>query len=907
MAREILAFNRGRVSPLALARQDIPRIALSAETMTNWMPRTLGSMMLRPGTKHIGVTAGPTTDKAYMIPFVFGATDVAIIELTDSLMRVWIDDVVLTRPGVSSAVTNGTFDSDLTNWADNDDAGAASAWSANESNSLELTSTATAVASRTQTMTVAGGDQNVEHAFRVDVRARPIVLRVGSSSGEADYIDATLKPGLHSLAFTPTGASVYIDIRNRLARFIEVANVTAIEVESSGIVTIATQWPEANIPDVRYDQSADVLFCACEGVKPQRIERRGTGRSWSIVDYFPEDGPFLQENFSQITMTGDGSSLTASQPYFTPGNIGSVFEVNYPGQSVDVTVTAENQFSNSISIAGTGSMREFDLVITGTFVATIEFQRSYDDATWTKVARYVGAGTLTFDDGLDNQEVFYRIGCKTGDYTSGTAVCDLTAATSSLRALCEVTAYTSPTVVTCTSLNRAFDDVASGITTVWAEGAWSDRRSFPTSVALHEGRLWLAAGGTLWGSISDAFEAFDSTLVGDAGPITRSIGNGPIDVAPWLLSLERLAVGTASAEWTASSGTLGEPMSPTAFKITSGSSQGVDAVAAERIDHRGIFVQQSGIRLYELFMDPESAMHRSIDLTALVPEIGEPGIARMAVQRKPDTRVHCVRTDGSVGILIYDPAENVICWLDIVIGGTSVVVEDVAVLPGAEEDRVYYTVKRTIDGATARHLEKWALESDCKGPLEVQCSDAHLIYNGAAVTTITGLSHLEGESVEVWGWDTGTPLTVTMPDGTTKNVGKDLGTFTVSSGQITGLSESITDAVVGLAYSASYVGAMEGPLARKKKIGELGLVLRDSHVQGLTYGDRTTDMQNMPLNHKGATLDANTIFAEYETDGLEIPGFWDYDGRLALVGASPRPCTVVAAVIDFPEDEEQAA
>ena len=903
----LMGFNRGRVSRLALARSDIPVIALSAETMTNWMPRTLGSMMLRPGLKYIGATAGPTSDKAYLLPFVYGADDAALIELTDSLMRVWIDDVVLTRGAVDSAISNDTFDSNLTGWADNDGGSAASVWTANENNSLQLTSTVTAVASRTQTLSVSGGDQNDEHALRIDVRVRPVVLRVGTASGLSDYIDAELKPGIHSLAFTPTAGSVYIDIRNRIAGIIEVANVTSIEIEAAGIVTMATAWPEASIPNVRFAQSADVLFVACKDIAQKRIERRGTGRSWSIVEYAPENGPFRGQNFSATTITSNGTTLTASQPFFTSGHIGALFELNFPGQNVTVTVTAENQFSASIRITGSGAARNFDLLITGTFVAVVEFQRSYDNATWSKVARYISGGALSgFNDGLDDQEVFYRIGVATDDYTSGTAICDLVAATGTQRTICKVTAFTSPTVVTVKSVNRAFDDAGTAITTSWSEGAWSSQRGYPSAVELHEGRLWWAGLGVLWGSISDAYEAFDAVVVGDAGPITRTIGDGPISDSAWMLSSEKLAIATLGAEYTAGSGGLDEPMTPTAFKIVSGSNRGSTAIQAKRIDHRCVFVDRSKWRLHELFMDVEAGTHRSIDLTSLIPEIGEPsGFTRIAVQRKPDTRIHCVRLDGTVAVLVYDPAENVLAWLDVNIGGSGVVVEDVAVIPGDEEDRVYYTVKRTINSATARHLEKWALESDCKGPLEVQCSDSHIVYNGSAVSTITGLGHLEGQVVEVWAWDTGTPLTVTMPDGTTKAVGKDLGQFTVSSGQIATLSETVTDAIVGLSYTATYESGTLGMLLRREKIGEIGLVLADVHCQGLTYGTTTADMENMPLNKNGATLDAATIFADYFDDGLELPGLWQPDARLVLQAASPRPCTVVAVVIDHPDEDLQ--
>ena len=108
----LLAFNRGLVSRLALARSDLKRMALSAEEQTNWMPRAMGSMMLRPGMQYLGSTRSDLA--AAFIPFIFSATDTAAIELTDSSMRVWVSGAVITRVAVSSAVTNGTFDTNVT-------------------------------------------------------------------------------------------------------------------------------------------------------------------------------------------------------------------------------------------------------------------------------------------------------------------------------------------------------------------------------------------------------------------------------------------------------------------------------------------------------------------------------------------------------------------------------------------------------------------------------------------------------------------------------------------------------------------------------------------------------------------------------------------------------------------------
>src|SRR5574343_1006040 len=89
------AFNRGTVSPQALARTDVDRLRLSAETQTNWMPRTLGPMMLRPGLGYIASTYNDS--KARVIPFVFSSTDYAALEFTNGILRVLVNDTPITR------------------------------------------------------------------------------------------------------------------------------------------------------------------------------------------------------------------------------------------------------------------------------------------------------------------------------------------------------------------------------------------------------------------------------------------------------------------------------------------------------------------------------------------------------------------------------------------------------------------------------------------------------------------------------------------------------------------------------------------------------------------------------------------------------------------------------------------
>src|SRR5690348_7317435 len=113
------ALNRGLVSRQAIARVDQEHLRLSAETQTNFAPTVLGPMKMRPGLAYIGEIA--SDNPCRVLPFVRARSDTALIELTDSLMRVWVDESLITRASVSTAVTNGTFSSNITSWTDSSD------------------------------------------------------------------------------------------------------------------------------------------------------------------------------------------------------------------------------------------------------------------------------------------------------------------------------------------------------------------------------------------------------------------------------------------------------------------------------------------------------------------------------------------------------------------------------------------------------------------------------------------------------------------------------------------------------------------------------------------------------------------------------------------------------------------
>jgi len=666
---------------------------------------------------------------------------------------------------------------------------------------------------------------------------------------------------------------------------------------------VPAPWVTADLRKIRFDQSGDVIFTACNGYQQRRIERHAT-RSWSIVLYEPTDGPFRAINTGTTTLTASALSgnitMTASAPLFRPEHIGALFQHTSVGQTVSESVTVQNVFTDTIRVTGVDSARGISISITNTWTATVTLQRSFDDGvSWIDVTTYTTNTTTTYDDGLDNQEILYRIGVKTGEFTVGQVDLTLAITTGSITGVVRVTDYTSEQVVSAEVITDLGGTVA---TDDWAEGSWSDYRGYPTAVSFHEGRLGWAGRDKVDLSISDAFDGFDPDFEGDAGPIQRSIGSGPVDNINWMLSLQRLLLGGQGSEFSVRSSSLDEPLTPTNFNLKAASTQGSAPVPAVKVDQTGIFVQRGGTRIYELAFGSDGIDYSSNHLSALIPEIGQPGIVKIVVQRQPDTRVHLLRSDGTMAMLVFDKVEEVIAFLELETDGDIV---DMYVLPGDdgdEEDFVYYSVMRTINGTDKHFLEKWAFESEAIGATMNKQADSFITYSQAASATIS-VPHLIGESVVVW--DNGKCLRGT--DG-------EIAEFTVSAaGTITvtnnGSAYLATAGMVGLPYEAPWksgklVEIMNDPsasLTDHQQLKGIGLILANVHAKGLKFGQSLTEaeMNALPEIEEGAPVDPDTVHTDYATDAIAFPGIWSTDARLCLLAKAPRPATVLAAIAEL--------
>jgi len=214
-------------------------------------------------------------------------------------------------------------------------------------------------------------------------------------------------------------------------------------------------------------------------------------------------------------------------------------------------------------------------------------------------------------------------------------------------------------------------------------------------------------------------------------------------------------------------------------------------------------------------------------------------------------------------------------------------VESVASIPtDSDEDQLYLIVKRTIDGTTRRYVEFLQPFDYGSDQADAFYVDSGLTYDGTSTTAITGLEHLENESVTI------------LADGATHPV-KSVASGPVMTGGSLTLDRAATKAQIGLPYNSTLQtmriegrGSDEGTSqSRTKRINEVTLRLYKS--VGVTVGSKLTNMERIPFRSSAASMDA-AVPAFTGDKKIEFRGDFETDGYIYVQQTQPLPLTILS-------------
>ena len=619
------------------------------------------------------------------------------------------------------------------------------------------------------------------------------------------------------------------------------------------IVEVTTTYSATDIFELNHVQSADTVYLAHKDHEPAKLTRT-TATSFTLTDIDFIDGPWLDENTTSTTMYASAATgsvtITASSSIFKSSDVGrmirfrEILEINHDEWAAstsyvdDATVRYNGHVYKNVTGSTQTSGNTPPVHLTGT--------ETYGDIDWEYVHDTHGHVKITA-------------------YTSGTSV----------TADVHEDQYGNSTLPD-SSVGSA------NANTRWSLGAFNGDQGFPRAVAFYEERLYFAGTEgrpqTIFGSKTADFENM-TPGTNDDDAINVTIASDQVNVIKHMIQGRFLQLLTTSAEFTMSGGTGTQPVTPTNVNVLRETTFGSSDVRPIRAGSSTILIQKGQEKVKEITFNLDVDGLTGRDLTVLAEHLGRGGLTDMIWQQEPELILWFVHADGRLIGLSYDPANNTVGWHKHTLGGTATV-ESITAIPSGAEDQVYLSVKRTIDGSTVRHI-CYMKTIDFDTIEDAFFVDSGLTYDGSATTTITGLNHLEGETVQI------------LADGSSHP------DKTVSGGSVT-LDRSSEKVHIGYHYDSTVetlrieAGADDGISQGKiKRIH--GVTVRFLETVGADVGPDTNNLDTIQFRDSSMAMDEAVPLFTGDKE-IAFPSGYDSDSRVVVQQTQPLPMTVLAVM-----------
>lgn len=820
-------WTAGELSDRLDGRTDLTRYFNGAKTLENFLVYPAGGAARRPGTKFIHEVK-VSANAARLIPFEFNTTtaNTYVLEFGNNYFRVYQDGGIVTETGKTIS-------------------------GATKANPVVITATA-------------HGFSNGDHVI------------IGSVAGMVELNGVT---GIVANKTTNTFELTDVDGTN--------INSTAFTTYTSGgtaskIVEVSTTYTTAQLPEIKFTQSADVMYIT-HSSHPVRKISRTSNTDWTITDVTFINGPYLDENATTTTLTPSARTgsitLTASADTFVSTDVGRLVKI-YNGYAKITSYTSATSVDATVQTDELG----VDEILPSYASNTISFVEGDPS----------GTGSSHNDFIRDSNKQFVEQG-----FTEGMTITVTGAAQSANNTTYEIVKVTSDEITLVPADDVVAESASNTITIVgtlnatdeWSLGAFSETTGFPRACAFYEQRL-VFAGTTsqpqaLFFSVAGDFENMTESD-SDSSAMNYTIGSNQVNRILYLASARSMVVGTTGGEFVVRASGTDEPITPTNIQIKQQATYGSADVQPVQAGSYTLFVQRAKRKLRELGYVYDTDAYQAVDLTILADHVSENGLVELAYQQEPFSLVWATTGDGRLIGMTYRREEQVVAWHQHKLGGTFTsggttynhgFVENLAVIPGElNQDNLYMVVKRTINGATRRYVE---ILSDIDFGTDIQDAifvDSSLTYSGSSTSSLSGLDHLEGQTVSVL--EEG----AAHPDKT------------VASGSIS-TDRATTKAQVGLGYTSTLktvrleAGSASGTAQGKiKKIHSV--IIRFFRTVGCSVGTSLDNTDTIPFRDSSDPTDtAVPLFTGDKT--IEAQPSWDTEGSIVVKQTQPLPMTIV--------------
>lgn len=309
------------------------------------------------------------------------------------------------------------------------------------------------------------------------------------------------------------------------------------------------------------------------------------------------------------------------------------------------------------------------------------------------------------------------------------------------------------------------------------EPVWSAEYGYPRCTTFFQNRLGFGGSrGTpngVWLSKTNDFADFDDSEALATSSIGAYITTNNSNIIEDMLGEKTLLVFT-SAGLISTQNQADTPLTPINGAFTLQNNNGIGNVSSLIFDNKIVYIDRGGKMVWGVNYDVQRGGQVSTDLSLLSQTlIDNPqcAVAYRSPQTDNGNYLCLINEDGSMAVLQAVDAQNVLGWS---LCTTDGYFRHAAV----SHDLMYLVIERVIDGNTVFYIEKLRFD--------LTLDSTYIHTYGSPTTAISGLDHLEDETVKILG-DT--------------KLQKDK---VVTGGAIT-LDTAATDVEIGLNYIPSVI------------------------------------------------------------------------------------------------------
>lgn len=706
--------------------------------------------------------------------------------------------------------------------------------------------------------------------------------------------DSTRPVRLMPFAFSADQTAV-LEFGHQYVRF-HINGATLIDPGTSLPYQVTTPYQGADLFDLHFAQSADIITIAHPGYPAQELRRNGAV-DWSIaaVTFAPPtaapSGVAATPTVAVSTnLTQSNYAVTAVQPDGVTESLASA-----PASATNNLTLAGN--FNTITWTGVDGCDRYNVYklrggvygyigqVTPTAGAlkTIASSTPYQDGGSSKYLRVrivtsaahgFSTGDRVLIDGTTYFDGFYQITVENTTTFNFSKTTQLKPATTGGSASIPSLSLVDDNVLADTTQSPPEDIITlnDGAGNYPAASTYHEQRRWFAGTTIHPQVLWATRTGTESNLTSSVPSRADDAL-------EVRLAASQYNQIRHLVGLSDLIALTAGGEFRIYSD--GAPaITPTSITIKPQGYAGASNVQPATTTGSVLYVQAQGSRIRELSYSWEANAYRTVDASIMAPHrFNGYTIRQIAYTRAPDSILWAIRNDGVLLGLTYVPDQQVYGWHA---HDTDGAFESVCVVAEGNEDVLYAVVRRTIGASQLRYVERLRTRIFTAQD-DAFFVDSGLTYDGTPVTTLSGLGHLEGKEVDI------------LTDGAVHP------RRTVTSGAIT-LDYAASVVHVGLPYTSDLRTlplAMEGAQAvgqgTVKNINKVHLRVGQSSL--VKAGPDFTRLREYPARAVSDPYGSPPALRDGEL-ALAIDPSWNQDAALCVRQDAPLPLTVLSMTLE---------